>query len=125
MNEVERQVYDTLRELDSLDRLTELFCSYLNYDYSGDVVSKRDWKEEVASCARNPQLVATHDDFHVIYCEIERLLLGIERPIINQILRQYPYTLIVFSDSSYQNWHFVNIKYDEEVRNRRIFGVWL
>lgn len=117
MNEVERQVYDTLRELDSLDKLTEFFCSYLNYDYSGSEVSKRDWKDEVASCAQSLELVATHDDFYIIFCKIERLLLGIERPIINQILRQYPYTLIAFSDSSYQNWHFVNIRYDEEVRN--------
>jgi len=121
MNEVERHVYGTLRELDSLDRLTELFCSYLNYDYSGSMVSKRDWKEEVAVSAQSLQFVATHNDFHIIFCEIERLLLGIERPIINQILRQYPYTLLVFSDSSYQNWHFVNIKYDEEVKNRRLF----
>ena len=121
MNEVERQVYDILRELDSLDKLSELFCSYLNYDYTGDVVSKRDWKEEVAASAQCLQLIATHDDFHIIYGEIEKLLLGIERPIINQILQQYPYTLMVFSDSSYQNWHFVNIKYDDEVRNRRLF----
>ncbi|RLB75396.1 MAG: hypothetical protein DRH24_19645, partial [Deltaproteobacteria bacterium] len=121
MNAVQRQVYNTLRELNSLDRLTELFCSHLNYDYSGSVVSKRDWKEEVAVSAQSLQFVATHNDFHIIYCEIERLLLGIERPIINQILRQYPYTLIVFSDSSYQNWHFVNIRYDEEVKNRRLF----
>jgi len=121
MNSVENQVYETLTNLKSLDKLTELFCSHLNYGYRGDVVSRRGWKEQVADSIRDLQLVGTHDDFHVIFCEIERLLLGLERPIINQILKNHPYCLVVFSDPIYRNWHFVNIKYDEKAKNRRLF----
>jgi hypothetical protein len=121
MTGVQNQVYDVLRGLDSPDKLAELFCSHLNYQYSGDVVSQRDWKPQIVDSIRKLQLVATHDDFHVILCEIDRLLLGIERPIINQILKQHPYTLVIFSDSPRQNWHFVNIKYDDEIKNRRLF----
>jgi hypothetical protein len=121
MNNVKNQVYSTLRKLDSLDNLTELFCSHLNYQYSGDVVSQRDWKPQIVNSIRNLRLVATHDDFHIIFCGIDELLLGIERPIVNQILKQHPYALMIFSDTLYQDWHFVNVKYDDEIKNRRLF----
>ena len=116
-----QSVHRTLRELDSLDKLSELFCTHLNYGYSGDVVSHRGWKQQVTDTIRKLKLTSTHDDFHVVFCEIDRLLLGTQRPIINQILKTHPYCLIVFSDSSYQSWHFVNVKYDEEAKNRRLF----
>ena len=121
MNHIETQVYDALRSFKSSDRLTDLFCSHLNYQYSGNVVSHRGWKERVTDSIRTLQLIGTHDYFHIIFCEIDRLLLGTERPIINQLLKEHPYCLVVFSDPSYQNWHFVNIRYDEEAKNRRLF----
>ncbi len=123
MNNVENRVYESLTNLKSPDKLTELFCSnfLLNYEYSGHVVSHRGWKERITDSIHNFQLVGTHDDFHIIFCEVDRLLLGTERPIINQLLKEHPYCLVVFSDPSHLNWHFVNVKYDEEVKNRRLF----
>ncbi|GAH32199.1 unnamed protein product, partial [marine sediment metagenome] len=60
-------------------------------------------------------------DFYIIHCKLIGLLLGLERPIINQLLKEYPYLLVIFSDSNLKNWHFVNIKYDDEVKNRCLF----
>jgi len=111
----------TLKNLNSLERLTELFCRVLNYGYSGSVISNRKWKEQVVDSVKELSLIGTQADFHIIYCRIEKLLLGIERPIINQLLKEHPYLLVVFSDSQFTNWHFVNAKYDEEMKNRRLF----
>lgn len=118
---MQRVATDTLKNLSSLERLTELFCRDLNYGYSGSVISKRTWKEQIANCVKELSLIGTQGDFHIIYCQIEKLLLGIERPIINQLLKEHPYLLVVFSDSQFTNLHFVNVEYDEELKNRRLF----
>ena len=111
---MQRVATDTLKNLNSLESLTELLCQDLNYGYSGSVVSKRKWKEQVAASVKELSLIGIQGDFHIIYCQIEKLLLGIERPIINQLLKEHPYLLAIFSDPQFTNWHFVNVKYDEE-----------
>lgn len=121
MNNIENKVYETLKNLKSVDKLSELFCSHLNYEYSGNKVSYRGWKENITDPIRNLQLLAKHNDFQIILCEIDRFLLGTERPIINQLLKDHPYCLVVFTEPSYHNWHFVNIKYDEDIKDRRLF----
>ena len=112
---------DTLKNLNNLEKLTELFCRDLNYTYSNSVISKRTWKEQVSNSVKELSLIATHNDFHIIYCQVEKLLLGIERPIINCLLKEHPYLLVIFSDPQFTNWHFVNVKYDEELKSRRLF----
>lgn len=108
----------TLKNLNNLERLTELFCQAdtLNYKYSGRVISKRSWKEQIANSVKELSLIGTQGDFHIIYCQIEELLPGIERPIINQLLTEHPYLLVIFSDPQFTNWHFVNVKFDEELK---------
>jgi len=118
---IQQCVYDSLQRLTNLDELFELFCTHLNYQYSGNVISTRGWKESTTKDIREIRLIGSHDDFNIIYCQLDRLLLGIERPIVNQILMRHPYFLVIFSDSMFQNWHFVNVKYDEEAKNRRLF----
>jgi len=118
---MQRVATATLKNLNNLERLNELFCRDLNYGYSGSVISKRTWKEQVANSVKELALIGTQGDFHIIYCQIEKLLLGIERPIINQLLKEHPYLLAIFSDPQFTNWHFVNVKYDEELKNRRLF----
>lgn len=118
---MQRVATDTLKNLSSLERLTELFYRDLNYGYSSSVISKRTWKEQIANSVKELSLIGTQGDFHIIYCQIEKLLLGIERPIINQLLKEHPYLLAIFSDPQFTNWHFVNVKYDEELKNRRLF----
>jgi len=48
-------------------------------------------------------------------------LLGQERPVVNQLLREHPYGLFVFSNLSQDHWHFINVKYDAETEKRRLF----
>ena len=111
---------ETLKNLNTLEKLTELFHQ-LNYEYSGSVLSKRQWKDKAAKSAKELLLVATHKDFHIIYCQIEKLQLGTERLIINQLLKEHPYLLVIFSDPQFTHWHFVNIKYDEDTKKRKVF----
>ena len=48
-------------------------------------------------------------------------MLGQERPVVNQLLREHPYGLFVFSNLSQDHWHFINVKYDAETEKRRLF----
>jgi len=121
--DTEVNVHNILSNLRSLDKARELFAE-LNYDPAHDLVSRRGWGEAVGNTlAEDPQVIASHDDFKIIYARLyaDSLLLGDERPIVNKLLREYPYLLCLFSDSQQQQWHFVNIKYDEEIKKRRLF----
>ncbi|MDI6783836.1 MAG: Eco57I restriction-modification methylase domain-containing protein, partial [bacterium] len=112
-----------LQQLNSLDKLGELFTEKLNYEYSTAPISTRTWKPELRETIKDNEikLLARHQEFQVIYCKLDRLLLGYERPLINQLLKDHIYSLFVFSDAEERNWHLVNVKYDEEIKNRRIF----
>jgi len=61
--------------------------------------------------------------FHVVYCRLasESLQRNLERPIVNQLIREHPYCLFVFSDEAQSAWHFLNVKYDENAEKRRLF----
>jgi len=61
--------------------------------------------------------------FHVLYCRLasDSLQRNLERPIVNQLIREHPYCLFVFSDTTQSSWHFLNIKYDERAEKRRLF----
>ncbi len=114
---------EDLRKLNNINKLAEIFSHRLNYEYVNSPVSTRHWREGIAKSivSNEIKLLVKHLDFHIIYCRLNKLLLGIERPIINQLLKEYPYLLVIFSDSNLKNWHFVNIKYDDEVKNRRLY----
>lgn len=111
-----------LRDLSNLNKLSEIFRD-LNYEYVNDQLSTRHWNQQFAQYVVDSdiRLLARHKDFHIVFCRIEPLLLGTERPIVNQLLKEHPYILVIFSDEFQKNWHLVNIKYDEEVKNRRLF----
>lgn len=122
-SDTEAKVQQMLSNLRSLDKARELF-SELNYDPAHDLISRKEWGETVANTlAEDPQVIASHDDFKIVYARLDSdsLLLGDERPVVNRLLREYPYLLCLFSDSQQQQWHFVNIKYDEEIKKRRLF----
>ncbi|MBN2186360.1 MAG: Eco57I restriction-modification methylase domain-containing protein [Dehalococcoidia bacterium] len=121
--DTEAKVHDILGNLRSLDKARELF-SELNYDPAHDLLSRSGWtKASADALAEDPQVIASHDDFKVIYARLnlECLLLGDERPVVNCLLQKHPYSLCLFSDRQQQQWHFVNIKYDEDVKRRRLF----
>ena len=90
-------------------------------------LSRRGWNQTAANAlAEDPILFAgggQNNDFHVVYSRLPqgRLLLGQERPVVNQLLKEHPYGLFIFSNQAQDHWHFINVKYDAEAEKRRLF----
>ena len=128
-----QSIHDLLTALPTqrLDALKKLFWSELNYNRANAPLRMDDFPAGLQEkLAVTPLLFATAGDgerFHIIYCHLntERLVLGVERQIVSQLLMQHPYGLFLFSDKTQVHWHFVNVKYEKEQdvskRARRIF----
>jgi hypothetical protein len=127
MTRPERQqsVLDILRNFRGPEPLKQLFWSELNYSRVNTPLSRRGWNATAAgSLAADPVLFATGGDgFHIIHSRLstEKLLMGQERPVVSQLLKEHPYALFVFSNNSLNRWHFLNVKYDDEITKRRVF----
>ena len=125
--ERERSVLDLLKNLRGLEPLKKLFWSELNYDRVNQPLSRRGWSQTAANVlAEDPVLFAgggQNNDFHVVYSCLpqDRLLLGQERPVVTQLLKEHPYGLFIFSNQTQDHWHFINVKYDAETEKRRLF----
>lgn len=123
----QQTVLKLLGNFHGLDSLKELFWSELNYERVNQSLSRRNWIETAAKAlAEDPLLFAgggASNDFHVIYARLtsNQLLLGHERPVVSRLLRDHPYALFVFSNTTQTRWHFLNIKYDEKSDKRRLF----
>jgi hypothetical protein len=125
--EREQSVLELLKNLRGLEPLKKLFWSELSYDHVNQPLSRRGWNQTaVNALAEDPVLFAgggQNNDFHVVYSRLpqERLLLGQERPVVNALLKEHPYALFIFSNEPRDYWHFVNVKYDEDEKKRRLF----
>lgn len=125
--ELQQSVLDSLQHLRSLNTLKELFWSKLNYERVNRQLSRRGWTEPVTNAlAENPLLLAagaTDNDFHVIYSRLnsDHLLMNLERPVVNRLLQDHPYSLFVFSNQAQSRWHFLNVKYDTTPEKRKLF----
>jgi type I restriction-modification system DNA methylase subunit len=127
MTRPERQqtVLDILKDFRGPEPLKQLFWSELNYSRLNTPLSRRGWNATAAdSLAADPVLFATGGDgFHIIHSRLptDKLLMGQERPVVSQLLKEHPYALFVFSNHALNRWHFLNVKYDEEITKRRVF----
>jgi len=129
LNQLEREqrVLALIKDFCGLEPLKKLFWSELNYDRVNQPLSRRGWSQTAANAlAEDPILFAgggQNNDFHVVYSRLpqDRLLLGQERPVVTQLLREHPYGLFIFSNQSRDHWHFINVKYDAEAEKRRLF----
>lgn len=114
--EFQQSILDILSSLQGLNPLKELFWSELNYDRENQPLSRRGWSDTVSQLlAEDPLLLASADsEFHIIYGRLqsERLLASDQRPVVNQLLNNHPYALFIFSNSTQDQWHFLNVKYD-------------
>ena len=125
--EQKKEVFDILKDLNGLDPLKELFWHRLSYARVNQTLSRTGWSDTSRSAlAEDPVLFAgggKDNDFHVIYARLvsDKLLIGQERPVATRLLRDHPYALFVFSNASQDRWHFLNVKYDTELENRRLF----
>jgi type I restriction-modification system DNA methylase subunit len=129
MSRPERQqnVLDLLKGLRGIEPLKQLFWSELNYQRVNQPLSRRGWTESAGKAlADDPVLFAGGGEdnaFHVIYCQLasNALARGFERPVVTQLLREHPYALFVFSNKGQTDWHFLNVKFDDQTERRRLF----
>jgi hypothetical protein len=127
MSEVERQqsVQNLLQGMQGIEPLKKLFWTELNYDRVNISLPRKGWGEHAsAALVQDPALFATGGgDFHVIYARLnsDKLLMGMERPVVSRMLQDHPYALFVFSNAKQDHWHLLNVKYDDDVQKRRIF----
>ena len=125
--ERQQQVQDLLQELRGIEPLKKLFWSELNYQRVNQPLSRRGWPEPATiALADDPVLFASGGDggaFHVIYCRLtsKNLSRGLERPVVAQLLREHPYALFIFSDKSQTDWHFLNVKFDDQAERRQLY----
>ena len=123
----QQSVLNLLENLNGLEPLKELFWNELNYERINEPVSRRGWNETAAKAlADDPVLFAgggENDDFKIILARLDsdHVRLGLERPVINRLLRDFPYALFVFSNRDRNAWHFVNVKYDDDPKRRQLF----
>ncbi len=119
--EVRKSVWELLSNMNGLDPLKQLFWTELNYERINTPLSRHDWPERAnKALTEDPVLFAGYGDFHIIYSRLssDRLLLGLERPVVNHLIREHDRALFVFSDNEQKNWHFVNAKYAASVEGR-------
>jgi uncharacterized protein YggL (DUF469 family) len=124
---LQQSVQHSLKNLNNLDSLKKLFWSQLNYERVNQELSRRKFtdivKDEIEG---DPLLLAAggvNNAFHVIYTKLksENLSREAERRIVNQLLKEHPYTLFIFSNKSQSYWHFLNVKYDNSLQKRKLF----
>jgi hypothetical protein len=120
-----QSILNLLKDFKGIDPLKKLFWTELNYDRINKALSRRGWKDNVANLlADDPILLASGaNDFQIIYCRLasDKLLMGDERPVVSKLLQEHPYALFVFSNSKQEYFHFLNVKYDDDVQKRRLF----
>ena len=125
MNE---KVYHLLQNIKGLQTLKELFWSELNYNRENQSISKKSWKPLVQKAlAKDPVIFATggaDEKFKIVYSQLDNdiLLIGQERAVANELLKQFPYSLFIFANREETHFHLVNIKEAvQEDRKRRLF----
>ena len=125
--ERQQKVLGLLKGLRGIEPLKKLFWSELNYQRVNESLSRRGWTESAGKAlADDPVLFAgggEDEAFHVIYCRLasNALARGLERPVVTQLLREHPYALFVFSNKGQTDWHFLNVKFDDQAERRQLY----
>jgi len=120
-------VSEILKGFHGTDDLKRLLWSELNFNRENVPLSRSNWPESAAQwLVEDPVVFASagiNDDFRVIYSRLdnENLLLTAQRQIITRLLREHPYAMFVFSNKNQDKWHFVNVRYDEGDKTRKLF----
>ncbi len=120
MNELQQIVESHLKNLivNKDQELTDLLCS-LGYEFQNEDLTFRTqrWTENQRSLIDKLTLLASHNGFSVFWVRMNKnkLLRTPERTIINKLTSEFPYNMIVLSNSDDSQWDFVNMKLVKEV----------
>src|SRR2546429_6366458 len=123
----QQSVLELLENLNGLNPLKELFWNQLNYGRVNQSISRKGWNETASKALADDPLVfaggGENNDFKIIVGRLDSdgALLGMQRPVVSRLIRDFPYALFVFSNRDQNAWHFVNVKYDAEPGRRQLF----
>jgi hypothetical protein len=116
-----KTVLEILGSFKGTGPLRELLAQ-LNYDPLNEPVSRKDWPEAAqVALGQDARIYGqAAGEFYVIYAQLaaDKLKLMDERAVVPQLLKTYPYALFVFSDKSQTNFHFVNVKWENNQKRR-------
>lgn len=131
MADASANLWEALKKLNNKSVLSRIFCEELGFDYVDTPVATRTWTDRARESVAEASILAAHDEFHVIHIRLnsDKLLLGMERPVVGQVLKEHPYNMVVFSNQAQDDWHFVNVKLaferdadeNKDVAKRRMF----
>ena len=66
------------------------------------------------------RVAAQHGGFYVYYVQVlGQRRFKWERQVVGRILASDPHSLVVFTDPTHQIWHFVHVRYDEQLERRQ------
>jgi hypothetical protein len=123
----QQSVLNILENLNGLDRLKKLFWDELNYERINEPFPRKGWSETAARALVDDPIIfaggGDDDSFKIILGRLdsEKVPLGMQRQVVNWLIRDFPYALFVFSNRDRTRWHFVNVKYEEDASRRRLF----
>lgn len=113
------ELLNKLRDLRSYDALLD-FLDGLGFTYADEPRSTVAWPASIRDDVLDLKVAAKHGGFSVFYAQVPaQRMLTWERQIVGQLLRQDPHSIFVFTDQSHQVWHFVHVRYDEQLDRRR------
>ena len=105
---------EILKNIRSIREIRELFINVFNFGFKDADISNI-LSEKIRNDIDQMRIIAEYEDFNIILCVLKRLLQGTEKEIFRQISQKFPDNLIVFTDTSFNEWHFVNRKpFDRE-----------
>ncbi len=127
--QTEQCVHDILEKVPKrgLDALKELFWTELNYKHAHEKLSIQGWPSQAVQALAEPPLLLAQaggsggGGFSIVYSTLSDsrqgsgapLSIVSERLVINQLLKNHPYALFVFSDEQGKHWHLVNVRLEE------------
>lgn len=113
-----QRILSRLQNFHGIEVLKDLFWVELNYDRANTPIE--DLPEGAVNLvAASPLRFATggkDSNFYIIYVQLktEKLLKTHERQIVTHLQGDYPDALYVFSNSTQNHWHFINVKLTRE-----------
>lgn len=113
-----QRILSHLQNFQGIESLKQLFWVELNYNRENTLIDNL--PERAASLvAADPLRFATggkDSNFYIIYVQLKtnKLLNTHERQIVTHLQSDYPDALYVFSNSTQNHWHFVNVKFTRE-----------
>jgi hypothetical protein len=108
-----------------LEALKKLFWEELNYEPENSPLTTNNWPDQIPQLLIEPPLLFASSGegraFHIIVCHLqnEKMNIVAERQIVNQLLKEHPYALYIFSNSTQDHWHFVNVVHEESEKAKR------